>query len=240
MARVPPRSSRPTASSTRCCPASPSARTLGSRFVELDEHDREFAVLARGQVDFAPQLVVEVGAACTGPVDGITQRLVGQLPAQQLVGALLLFDLLQRSAQLCFALAAQAPGLVQTLTQLSQRRPSSVRRCGTMRSTEKLAALAVELEAGVRPSIGAPWDSDRLLGGTQHRRHRRLRTGRLSVQPGDVRQDRPAQPGSAIAALACTQRPLRDVLDRQEITLAHQHRVQQCSLPSQHAGTSSR
>jgi hypothetical protein len=82
-------------------------------------------VLAGGQVHLAAQLVFEVGA----PVQAgrrVAQRLVGQLAAQQVVGPLLLFDLVQCGAQLRFALTlgalvgpdadqpAPAPGIGRT------------------------------------------------------------------------------------------------------------------------------
>ena len=77
---------------------------LGARRVQLDEDDGKFAVLAGGQIHLAVQLVLEVRA----PVQAgsrVAHRLVGDLAAQAVVGTLLLLDLVQRSAQLLFALA---------------------------------------------------------------------------------------------------------------------------------------
>ena len=60
-------------------------------------------MLARRQVDLAPQLVFEVGVRVEAG-RGVAQRLVGKLAPQLFVGALLLFDLRQRLPQLGVAL----------------------------------------------------------------------------------------------------------------------------------------
>ena len=99
MARVLPRSSRPMASKTRAFAAAPPAHDLVAERVDLDQHHRELAMLARGQVDFAAQLVLEV-ASRVQPGCRIAQALVRQFQTQLLVGALLLLELFERGAQL--------------------------------------------------------------------------------------------------------------------------------------------
>jgi hypothetical protein len=67
--------------------------------IEFDKHERKLAMLARGQVDLAPQLFLEM-APCEQARGTVAQTLVLQLAAQAFVGALQLFDLVQRLAQL--------------------------------------------------------------------------------------------------------------------------------------------
>ena len=72
---------------------------LGRQRIQLDEDDRELAVLARGQIDLATQLILEVRARVQ-PGGRVAQALVGHFQAQLLIGALLLLELLQCRAQL--------------------------------------------------------------------------------------------------------------------------------------------
>ena len=123
------------------------------------------SVLAHRQVDLAAQLVLEVRAAVQAR-GRVAQRLVGEFTLQQFVGTLLLFDLLERGAQLGLLLALGgevAPHAAQ---------PACARGVGRHGPAQhgKVAAAAAQFEAVFtrqRLAVGG----GRLLGRAQHGRH---------------------------------------------------------------------
>ena len=139
---------------------------LGARRVQLDEDDGKFAVLARGQIHLAVQLVLEVRA----PVQAgsrVAHRLVGDLAAQAVVGTLLLLDLVQRSAQLLFALA------LGRLVEPDGRQPAAALCIGRAEHTQhgKLMPHAAPFKVVVAEQRRAMRDGG-LLRGAQGHGHR--------------------------------------------------------------------
>ena len=88
------------------CAAGPMA-CASAESVELDRDQRELAVLARGQVDLAAQLILEVHLLVQAG-DVVAQALVLRLAAQRLGGLLLLLELRERELQLDLACALRA------------------------------------------------------------------------------------------------------------------------------------
>ena len=152
--------------------------------IDLDEDQRELAVLACRQVHFAAQLIVEVCAAVEAR-HRVAQRLVLDLAAQLLVGALLLLELLQCRAQLRVALALC--GLVEPDAAQPAR---AALACDAQAQHIELVPRALPFEAvlaGQRLTLGQCG----LLGGAQGRGQRRIQ--QLGITAADHILRRAAQ-----------------------------------------------
>ena len=204
---------------------------LRAGWVELDEDDGELAVLACRQVDLAPQLVFEVRTAVQAG-GRIAQRLVGQLALEQLVGALLLFDLLQRQTQLGLALTLRR----QVGPDTAQPAPAGGVGCAGPAQDCKLAARTAPLEsvlAAQRRRLCQGGVLGRPQGGGQHGLEQ------LDVVAAQHLGQRPLEKGRhGLVRVHVT--AAGQVLDRQQLAVAQQHVRQQCGQQGLQLGGSLR
>ena len=153
------------------------ASVLGQR-IEHDRNERELAVLARREVDLAPQLVVEVNSLVQAG-DVVAQCLVLRFAAQRFARDLLLLELLQRVGELLVALA-RCRRLDPHAAQMARRGTGRDRQHDA--SHVEVAALPITLDTvlgGERQGLR----ERRLLGRAQRRRQ--LRAEQLEVGLAD-------------------------------------------------------
>ena len=141
-------------------------RVAGER-IDLDQHQSELAMLARRQVDFAPQLVFELRSRVQ-PGGLVAHALVSQFQAQRFVGTLLLLELLQGGAKLRLLVPCGAS------VDPDAAQPALAARADTHRSLHgkvmpSPGPFEAQLTAG-RLGLG----QHRLLGGTPTGRQQRL------------------------------------------------------------------